>query len=598
MKKSILLLTIAMMVGIFVQAQNISQVSVSPLPVLDCNNTVVTVDGILNCINSTINGTSHSIVGNTIFVDVDITAQFICLGALSFFSLPEPLGNVPAGTYTLTTRTIVNGAIAQQQSQNLVVGTCCGTNGNFFASDDKFCPGESGTFTAADPNLPIFTWYVDGVVVGTGNQLTYTFNTPGSYDVSLYAYDGNCPDSTFQTVVVDTPSIQFGAVSDESCAGAGNGGAAVSINGGFGAPYVFSWSDGSSMQNLSQVSTGMYSLSVTDSEGCMTEDSIFVGLDTAVTVTLTSPVDQNYCAGDTLQLSHSNVGATSAQWLIDGQPFAPLDTSWVPMAGNAHVISVIATDGVCSDTAEVNAIIADSLSLTAAVTGESCAGTMDGVIDLTPNGGLGPFSFSWSHGPTTEDVSGLDTGMYMVQVRGTAGCNATESFQITTLGGITSGFSFTTSSDTVVAFADTSSPGVASWLWDFGDGSTSNMANPTHTYGSSGYYSVCLIATDSFGCTDTACASVEITRTTGIFDREAMVLSIVPNPATDRITLQNLPNNLPHTTCIVRDAMGRVVLRSPALRNGAISIQGLADGLYTVEVRAEVGVWRGKFLKR
>src|SRR5690606_24201276 len=53
-----------------------------------------------------------------------------------------------------------------------------------------------------------------------------------------------------------------------------------------------------------------------------------------------------------------------------------------------------------------------------------------------------------------------------------------------------------------VAFAN-STTGANSYLWNFGDGSTSTGMNPNHTYSSLGNYDVTLIATASNGCKDT-----------------------------------------------------------------------------------------------
>jgi PKD repeat protein len=54
-----------------------------------------------------------------------------------------------------------------------------------------------------------------------------------------------------------------------------------------------------------------------------------------------------------------------------------------------------------------------------------------------------------------------------------------------------------------------STPMMASYAWDFGDGSTSTQANPQHTYTASGYYYVCL-TTAYNGCTYTSCTSVYV----------------------------------------------------------------------------------------
>ena len=57
----------------------------------------------------------------------------------------------------------------------------------------------------------------------------------------------------------------------------------------------------------------------------------------------------------------------------------------------------------------------------------------------------------------------------------------------------------TLSCDGRINFTDNSVNNPTSWLWDFGDGTTSSLQNPTHTYTSNGIYSIKLTTTNSFG---------------------------------------------------------------------------------------------------
>ena len=57
-----------------------------------------------------------------------------------------------------------------------------------------------------------------------------------------------------------------------------------------------------------------------------------------------------------------------------------------------------------------------------------------------------------------------------------------------------------------------------SYLWDFGDGSTSTAFEPTHTYAELGYYTVTLTVTDGWGASSTASYGVQVTNTPPVAD--------------------------------------------------------------------------------
>lgn len=67
---------------------------------------------------------------------------------------------------------------------------------------------------------------------------------------------------------------------------------------------------------------------------------------------------------------------------------------------------------------------------------------------------------------------------------------------------------------------------VTSWLWDFGDGSTSTAQNPSHTYPNQGTYTVTLVITTSTGCTDT----LRITNAVKAGTKPTPDFSAVPTP--------------------------------------------------------------------
>ena len=59
-----------------------------------------------------------------------------------------------------------------------------------------------------------------------------------------------------------------------------------------------------------------------------------------------------------------------------------------------------------------------NINIAGNVTPVQCPGSNTGAIDITVTGGQGPFTYQWSNGATTQDISNLAPGTYTVQVNG------------------------------------------------------------------------------------------------------------------------------------------------------------------------------------
>jgi len=68
----------------------------------------------------------------------------------------------------------------------------------------------------------------------------------------------------------------------------------------------------------------------------------------------------------------------------------------------------------------------------------------------------------------------------------------------------------TTSVGFTYNFTDLSTGGATTWLWDFGDGSSSASQNPSHIFSSNGVQTVCLTAGNANGCIDSVCYTIEV----------------------------------------------------------------------------------------
>ncbi len=150
--------------------------------------------------------------------------------------------------------------------------------------------------------------------------------------------------------------------------------------------------------------------------------------------------------------------------------------------------------------------------------------TVAGCPPLTVNftNGTPGTSYTWYLGPgnTTSttlnpSVTFANPGTYTVSlvVRDTTKCIKKDSAVkiITVHPRPTPAFTSTVSPCSNTLTATNSSTGTANYIWNFGDATpTSTLSNPTHVYGSSGNYTVTLIATNSFGCKDSIKQPVNI----------------------------------------------------------------------------------------
>ncbi|MBN4081658.1 PKD domain-containing protein [bacterium AH-315-C07] len=139
----------------------------------------------------------------------------------------------------------------------------------------------------------------------------------------------------------------------------------------------------------------------------------------------------------------------------------------------------------------------------------------------------------------------------------------------------------------VVTFSDQSSNNPDSWSWDFGDGNSSTLQNPNHTYVTLGTYNVCLSATN-FGGTDTFCDSVKAVSSIGISKYEQLDITIFPIPS-DGMIYVNLHNTAGDFVLSVVNILGERVYHLNDYNGNVLPID-LTDqpnGLYFVEIEKD-----------
>ncbi|RXG20255.1 beta strand repeat-containing protein, partial [Leeuwenhoekiella aequorea] len=152
-------------------------------------------------------------------------------------------------------------------------------------------------------------------------------------------------------------------------------------------------------------------------------------------------------------------------------------------------------------------ILVNGCDLTASgvATAVSCNGGSDASIDLAVVGGTASYTYLWSNGATTEDLSGLTAGTYDVTVTDANGCTATASIQVNeptilTASGVATAVSCNGGSDASIDLAVVGGTTSYTYLWSNG-ATTEDLSGLT-----AGTYDVTV--TDANGCTATASIQV------------------------------------------------------------------------------------------
>jgi hypothetical protein len=142
------------------------------------------------------------------------------------------------------------------------------------------------------------------------------------------------------------------------------------------------------------------------------------------------------------------------------------------------------------------------------------------------------------------------------------------------------------------------------YLWDWGDGTFSGGATPSHIYNTPGYYNICLTITDGAGCTNTYCDSSTylnrnsantmitvnvINQTTGQAEltNEGNVLQIFPNPTTGNIQLTISTKQNAPLRCEIINVLGEKIFQSTINNHQSpinLDVSFLAKGIYLVRV--------------
>ncbi|MCC7333269.1 MAG: T9SS type A sorting domain-containing protein [Flavobacteriales bacterium] len=146
---------------------------------------------------------------------------------------------------------------------------------------------------------------------------------------------------------------------------------------------------------------------------------------------------------------------------------------------------------------------------------------------------------------------------------------------------------------------NTSSGNISSYLWDFGDGNTSTLPYPQHTYSTIGNYQVCLTISDS-NCTKTYCDSTSVSKSAGINSINVIApivteissstdenkINIYPNPSKDFVYI-SISDDYSNSSVELLTLLGEVIVKQSVNTSVVKLTLPVNSGVYLLRITSD-----------
>jgi hypothetical protein len=334
-------------------------------------------------------------------------------------SATEDLSGLGAGTYQPTI-TDANGCTAVGASSTItepVVLTL-----TLDSVTNNLCNGDSHGavyVTAGGGTTPYnFNWSngasTEDVTQVTAN--TYTLTLTDANNCTVQSVSGTVTDPAVLTAVVDS-------FKNVSCNAGSNGAVYVTVSGGTSG-YTYSWASGQTSDDITGLTANAYQLTATDANGCTVSASQAVSEPSALNPTVDSIVAVKCFGGSTGGVYISVTGGTTPYSYNWSNGSTSQDLTGVPAGSYTGTL----TDANGCTTSSPSLTVtqpASALSASSVSTNQTQGGSQ-GSVNLSVSGGTTPYTFNWSNGATTEDLSSVAAGIYTCTITDANGCTITQ----------------------------------------------------------------------------------------------------------------------------------------------------------------------------
>lgn len=450
------------------------------------------------------NGTPVCFTDNSSFtVGNNITGWSWNFGDANTSTLQNPCHTYSGpGTY-IVTLTITNGSCTTSHTDTVVIAN---PPVAAFTFSNPNCVNQPVNFTdASTGGVNYWNWAFGDAGTSLNQNPSHTYILANTYPVMLIVKDtSGCADTVQQNVTVVAPSLSGSITAFPDtivCSGT-----QVLLVAPTCGSCTYLWSNGSTNDSIVVTTTGIYSVTLTDANGCPYSTLITILVNNGPPAIIVNSGKDELCLGEFTSLSVPwNINWTY-QWIsndVNANGATSSGVSVFPAVPGTYNYQVVITDTTtgCSDTSLPYIIIVHPNPLPPTITPLTSTTVCKGDTILLLGSHPDPtVIFLWSNGSIDDTLYAVNNGCYNLQVTDTNGCKASASYCVT-VNPLPELCSFYQGCfDTCAPYTVCAPNGIA-WQW-----LNNNVPMPGDTMqclttSMSGNYSV--IVTNIYGCIDT-----------------------------------------------------------------------------------------------